>query len=109
MQSIRHFLQKRLKLKVNEKKSSMDRAWKLKYLGFSMYKNKERVLIRPAPQTIQRVKNKIREFTSQSQPVSMADRIRYALLYHLKRSPSVLLVYREGYRFYCAVAVFLPG
>jgi group II intron reverse transcriptase/maturase len=76
MQSIRHFLQKRLKLKVNEEKSSVDRPWKLKYLGFSMYKNKDRVLIRLAPKTIERVKNKIREFTSRSQPVSMADRIR---------------------------------
>ncbi|MDK2926300.1 MAG: RNA-directed polymerase [Bacillota bacterium] len=76
MQSIRDFLQKRLKLKVNEEKSSVDRPWKLKYLGFSMYKNKDRVLIRLAPKTIERVKNKIREFTSRSQPVSMADRIR---------------------------------
>ncbi|MGB9825768.1 MAG: group II intron reverse transcriptase/maturase, partial [Desulfofundulus sp.] len=76
MQSIRDFLQKRLKLKVNEEKSSVDRPWKLKYLGFSMYKNKDRVLIRLAPQIIERVKNKIREFTSRSKPVSMADRIR---------------------------------
>ena len=76
MQSIRNFLQKRLKLKVNEEKSSVDRPWKLKYLGFSMYKSKERILIRLAPQTTQRIKNKIREFTSRSKPVSMADRIR---------------------------------
>ncbi|KUK37148.1 MAG: RNA-directed polymerase [Thermacetogenium sp.] len=76
MQSIRDFLQKRLKLKVNEEKSSVDRPWKLKYLGFSMYKSKERILIRLAPQTIEWVKNKIREFTSRNKPVSMADRIR---------------------------------
>ena len=41
-----------------------------------MYKNKERVLIRPAPQTIERVKDRIREFTSRSKAVSMEDRIR---------------------------------
>lgn len=76
MQSIRDFLQRRLKLKVNESKSSVDRPWKLKYLGFSMHKSKEGILIRLAPQTIERVKNKIREFTSRSKPVTMADRIR---------------------------------
>lgn len=76
MQSIRDFLQKRLKLKVNEQKSSVDRPWKLKYLGFSMYKNKGRVLLRLAPQTIERVKDRIREITSRSKPVRMEDRIR---------------------------------
>lgn len=76
MHSIRGFLEKRLKLKVNEEKSSVDRPWKLEYLGFSMYKSKERILIRLAPQTMERVKNKIREFTSRTKPVSMADRIR---------------------------------
>ena len=40
MQSIRDFLQERLRLKVNERKSSVDRPWKLKYLRFSVYKNK---------------------------------------------------------------------
>lgn len=38
--SIRKFLQKRLKLKVNEQKSAVDRLWKLKFLEFSMYKAK---------------------------------------------------------------------
>ena len=76
MESIRNFLQKRLKLKVNEEKSCVDRLWKLKYLGFSMYKNKGRVLVRLAPQTIERVKNKIREFTSRSKPVGMEERIK---------------------------------
>ncbi|MCS5696066.1 reverse transcriptase domain-containing protein [Desulfofundulus thermocisternus] len=54
--SIRKFLQERLKLKINEQKSAVDRPWKLKFLGFSMYKVKAgRILIRLAPQTIKRV------------------------------------------------------
>jgi len=76
MESVRNFLQERLKLKINEQKSAVDRPWKLKYLGFSMYKNKGKVLVRLAPQTIERVKNKIREFTSRSKPVSMEERIK---------------------------------
>lgn len=76
MQSIHDFLQKRLKLKVNEQKSSIDRPWKLKCLGFSMYKNKGRVFLRLAPQTIERVKDRIRELTSRSKPVRTEDRIR---------------------------------
>jgi group II intron reverse transcriptase/maturase len=76
MVSIRKFLQERLKLKINEQKSAVDRPWKLKFLGFSMYKAKAgRILIRLAPQTIKRVKMKIREITSRNKPVSMAERI----------------------------------
>ncbi|WP_353928843.1 group II intron reverse transcriptase/maturase [Desulfofundulus kuznetsovii] len=76
MASIRKFLQERLKLRINEQKSAVDRPWKLKFLGFSMYKAKAgRILIRLAPQTIKRVKMKIREITSRNKPVSMAERI----------------------------------
>jgi group II intron reverse transcriptase/maturase len=76
MESIQSFLQKRLKLKVNEEKSSVDRPWKLQYLGFSMYKNKGRVHIRLAPRSIKGVKDKIRELTSRSKPLPMAVRIQ---------------------------------
>jgi len=75
MASIRNFLQERLKLKINQQKSAVDRPWKLKFLGFSMYKVKGQILIRLAPQTIKRVKMKIREITSRNKPVSMAERI----------------------------------
>jgi group II intron reverse transcriptase/maturase len=76
MASVRNFLQERLKLKINEQKSAVDRPWKLKFLGFSMYKPKRGViLIRLAPQTIDRVKAKIRGITARSKPISMAERI----------------------------------
>ncbi len=76
MWSIRDFLQKRLKLKVNEQKSSVDRPWKLKFLGFSMYQSKGKVFIRLAPQSLRRVKDKIRAFTSRNKPLSIEARIR---------------------------------
>lgn len=76
MESHRKFLQERLKLRINEQKSAVDRPWKLKFLGFSMYKAKAgQILIRLAPQAIDRVKKKIREITSRSKPVSIAERV----------------------------------
>lgn len=76
MASIRKFLQGRLKLRINEQKSAVDRPWKRKFLGFSMYKARAgQILIRLAPQTIDRVKKKIREITSRNKPVRMDERI----------------------------------
>jgi len=74
--SITAYLQKRLKLKVNETKSAVDRPWKRKFLGFSMYKIKGQVRIRLAPQTIKRLKDEIRELTSRSKSISMEERIQ---------------------------------
>jgi len=76
MESIKRYLQERLKLKINEQKSAVDRPWKLKFLGFSMHKAKGgQILIRLAPQTIERVKTKIRDITARNKPVSIAERI----------------------------------
>jgi len=61
--SIKNFLETRLKLKVNEAKSAVDRPWRRKFLGFSFYCGKDGVGIRIAPQAIERVKQRIREMT----------------------------------------------
>jgi hypothetical protein len=51
-----------LKLKINEQKSAVGPAHeKLKFLGFTCL----------APQTVDRVKTKIREMTSRNKPVSL--------------------------------------
>jgi hypothetical protein len=76
MQSIRHFLQERLKLRLNEQKSTVDRPWKLQFLGFSMFKRKGKVHLRLAPRTIKRVKEQIRAITARSKSVSLAERIK---------------------------------
>nr|WP_170085961.1 group II intron reverse transcriptase/maturase [Kyrpidia spormannii] len=75
--SIRKFLQERLKLKLNEQKSTVDRPWKLKFLGFSMYKRKAgEIRIRLARQSIERVKAKTRTLTARNTPIAMEERIR---------------------------------
>jgi len=43
MDSLKSFLQKRLRLKVNEGKSAVDRPWRRAFLGFSMYRGREGV------------------------------------------------------------------
>lgn len=76
LESIKSFLEDKLKLKVNEIKSAVDRPWKRKFLGFSMYRGKDRVGIRLAPETIKRVKKRLREITSRSKAEKISDRIK---------------------------------
>ena len=96
MQTVRDFVEKRLKLKVNEAKSAVDRPWKRKFLGFSFLLGKE-ARIRLAPKTVKRVKEKIRTLTSRSRSMNMSERIRrlnqylggWLAYYSLARTKSV--------------------
>lgn len=71
--SVTRYLQKRLKLTVNDSKSAVDRPWKRKFLGFSLIPQERR--IRMAPQTLVKVKDKIRSLTQRSKPWGMDERI----------------------------------
>lgn len=64
--SVRRFLSERLSLKVNEAKSTVDRPWKLKFLGFSFYKRKGAVIVRVATATLHRFRAKIRQLTKRT-------------------------------------------
>jgi len=75
MQSITKYLESKLKLKVNQEKSAVDRPWKRKFLGFSFYTGKQ-VGIRLAPKTIERLKNKIRELTQRNYPIPLEERVK---------------------------------
>lgn len=76
MDSIQDFVEKKLKVKVNRKKSAIDRPWRRKFLGFSFTWEKEKVpRIRFAPQTLQRFKERIRQITSRSKGISMEQRL----------------------------------
>lgn len=81
MTSIRKFIEKELKLKVNMVKSAVTRPWKTKLLGYSFYlRNGDRKL-KIARESIRKYKDKIREITSRSKPVAMYR--RYELLRQL--------------------------
>jgi RNA-directed DNA polymerase len=67
MASIQRFIEGKLRLKVNEKKSAVDRPWKRKFLGFSFTFHKE-PKVRIAKESLKRMKNKVREITSRKMP-----------------------------------------
>jgi group II intron reverse transcriptase/maturase len=54
MASVKAFLEKKLKLKVNPKKSKVERASRVKFVGFSFFKRKGEVLIRVANRSRER-------------------------------------------------------
>jgi RNA-directed DNA polymerase len=62
MVSITKFLSKRLRLKVNEEKSAVGRPWERKFLGFTFTREKK-TRRRIAPETLKRVKERIRKLT----------------------------------------------
>lgn len=68
MASITRFITKRLKLKVNETKSAVDKPWNRKFLGFTFvnggYKRHPRRKV--APKAIERLKEKIRAITKRT-------------------------------------------
>lgn len=60
MASITSFLERKLYLKVNKKKSTVGRPWKLKMLGYSVtWEKKPR--LRVAEESVRRLKNNVRE------------------------------------------------
>jgi len=71
MKSITKFIEDKLKLKVNSKKSAIGRPWERKFLGFSFYTRQEEIRVRIHPRSIERVKEKIRFITSRSNAWSM--------------------------------------
>lgn len=66
MASEKGLLEKKLRLKVNPKKSKVDRASRVKYLGYSFYKRKGEVLIRVAGRSLERFGEKLRRLTKRT-------------------------------------------
>lgn len=59
LESITRFLEKRLRLKVNEEKSAVDRPWKRTFLGFS-FTSQKRCKIRVAPKSITKFRKNLK-------------------------------------------------
>lgn len=74
MASVTRFLTERLKLKVNESKSAVDRPWNRKFLGFTFTTAKSPKR-RIAPKAIARFKARIRELTNRKRGISLEQRI----------------------------------
>ena len=97
MESVKAFLEKKLKLKVNPKKSKVDRARSVKFLGFSFYKHKGEMLIRIANRSKERFVEKVRRLTKRTRSGKLVDILteinRYVIgwvgYYRLANTPSV--------------------
>ena len=76
MESVKQFLEKKLKLKVNPKKSKVDRATRVKFLGFSFYKRNGEMLIRVAGRSLERFYEKLRRLTKRTRSGKLEDLIQ---------------------------------
>lgn len=63
MKSVKQFIEKKLKLKVNDKKSKVDVPTKRKFLGYSFLYRAGTALIKVAPASTTKFKDKVREIT----------------------------------------------
>lgn len=75
MASVTRFIEEKLKLKVNQEKSAVDRPWKRKFLGFSFTVDKS-PKVRVSKQALDKMKTRIRQLTSRKSPMKMEQRIQ---------------------------------
>lgn len=66
MNSIRQFIENRLRLKINETKSSVRQSNQVDFLGFRLIKCKDKVNIHLSKRSIKRINARIRELTPRS-------------------------------------------
>ncbi len=92
MRSVSRFITERLKLKVNETKSAVDRPQNRKFLGFTFTGGKSPNRRKLAPESLRRFKARVRQLTRRNWSISLEDRVR--------RLSSYLLGWR-GYFGYC--------
>jgi group II intron reverse transcriptase/maturase len=97
MESVRKFLEEKLKLKVNQKKSKVEKVNRVKFLGFSFYKRKGEMLVRVARRSLERFYQKLRQLTKRTRSGKIEDIIQeinvYIIgwigYYRLAKTPSV--------------------
>ncbi len=73
LEGVKQYLEKKLKLKVNPKKSKVERATRAKFLGFSFFKRKGEVFIRIANRTKERFMEKICHLTKRTRSGKLED------------------------------------
>ena len=76
LSSISKYITKRLRLKVNEAKSSVKAPNKMKILGFSFYRKENQYRIRIAEKSVESLKEKIKALTQRKQSISLEERLR---------------------------------
>jgi RNA-directed DNA polymerase len=106
LESVKQFLEKKLKLKVNPKKSKVEKATKAKFLGFSFWKRKRDILVRIAKRTKERFTEKMRSLTRRTRSGTLETVLRevnqylqgWIAYYRLATTPSVFQTLDEWIR-----------
>jgi RNA-directed DNA polymerase len=80
MESVRHFITHRLKLKVNQAKSAVARPGQRKFLGFS-FTSERAPRRRIAPKAIARFKERIRDQTQRTRGISLTQMVKTITTY----------------------------
>jgi RNA-directed DNA polymerase len=80
MESVKRFIHRRLKLKVNDSKSAVARPQERKFLGFSFTAGKE-LKRRIAPKALRRFKERVRELTRRTRGVSLEQMVEETARY----------------------------
>jgi len=81
--SVRLFLEKRLKLKVNEQKSAVDRPWHRRLLGFTFTRGRHQYRRAVSEKAIEALKANVRRLTQRTRGYSLSqiiEELRPALL-----------------------------
>ncbi len=99
MKSVRRFLEQKLKLKVNPKKSRVEHAQRVTLLGFICYRYRGEVRIRVDQRALKRFRAKMRRLTKRTRPGKLEDLIPeintylmgWIAYYRLADTPSVFV------------------
>ena len=75
MASIAHYVEQRLKLKVNREKSTVALAKRRFFLSFGFLVREDQVRVRIDPKALNRAKERLRQLTSRKRGISMEQRI----------------------------------
>jgi RNA-directed DNA polymerase len=77
MKSVTHYIEQRLKLRVNRQKSAVARAVERPLLGFEFFRYRDgRIGVTVAPKALKRAQDQIRQLTTRNWGVSMERRVK---------------------------------
>lgn len=75
LSGIRTFIEKKLKLKLNEDKTAVDRPQKRKFLGFSFHRQSGQWKVKLSPKTVERFRDRMRSLTDRNRSQNIQQRI----------------------------------
>lgn len=81
MASVRKFLTRKLRLKVNDRKSKVAKAGERKFLGFRLRRVNDEVRRVVSPESVERFKSRVRELTNRNRGVSLVTMVTELNLY----------------------------